>query len=121
MKRIGSRIGFVLALGLVAIGASNVAEAHSRVVVGVGVGAPVGWGWGYPPPPYYYYPPAPVVVVPQAPVEYVEAEPAVPPAPAASAAPGPSNMWYYCQKPQGYYPYVKQCPGGWQSVTPHPQ
>jgi hypothetical protein len=25
---------------------------------------------------------------------------------------------YYCHNPDGYYPYVKQCPGGWQKVSP---
>jgi hypothetical protein len=30
------------------------------------------------------------------------------------------NYWYYCQEPQGYYPYVKQCPGGWMKVLPQP-
>lgn len=28
--------------------------------------------------------------------------------------------WYYCQDPQGYYPYVKSCPGGWTRVVPTP-
>jgi hypothetical protein len=28
--------------------------------------------------------------------------------------------WYYCKDPQGYYPYVKQCPGGWMKVVPIP-
>ena len=28
--------------------------------------------------------------------------------------------WYYCQDPQGYYPYVGSCPGGWSKVTPTP-
>ena len=26
--------------------------------------------------------------------------------------------WYFCQNPQGYYPYVKSCPGGWMTVIP---
>jgi len=26
--------------------------------------------------------------------------------------------WYYCQDPQGYYPYVRNCPGGWMKVVP---
>ncbi len=30
------------------------------------------------------------------------------------------NYWYFCQDPQGYYPYVKNCPGGWMKVTPQP-
>jgi len=33
-------------------------------------------------------------------------------------APPPPSYWYYCQNPQGYYPYVPQCPGGWMTVVP---
>lgn len=54
--------------------------------------------------PYYYAPPPPVYVVP------------VPVAP----APEP-NYWYYCPNPQGYYPYVQTCPGGWMKVVPEPR
>ena len=32
----------------------------------------------------------------------------------------PQSYWYYCQNPQGYYPYVQQCPEGWQTVVPAP-
>jgi hypothetical protein len=28
--------------------------------------------------------------------------------------------WYYCRHPEGYYPYVKQCPEGWMKVVPNP-
>jgi len=45
---------------------------------------------------------------------------------ATEAAPGyrePEQQqpyyWYYCQDPQGYYPYVKSCPGGWKQVKPN--
>ena len=55
--------------------------------------------------PYYYYAAPPVVIQQQPPV-YVQ------------AVPQPSNYWYYCQNPQGYYPYVKECPGGWMKVVP---
>ena len=27
--------------------------------------------------------------------------------------------WYFCQDPQGYYPYIKSCPGGWMKVVPN--
>jgi len=27
-------------------------------------------------------------------------------------------FWYYCQNPPGYYPSVKECPGGWLTVLP---
>ena len=61
----------------------------------------------------YYYPPA-VVTVPAEPPVYIERGEVAEPAPQASAS------WYYCADPQGYYPYVEQCPGGWQAVAPRP-
>lgn len=97
------------------------ADHHGRVHFGVVIGAPY-WGpWGYPPAPYYYYPPyyPPVVVERPAPV-YIEQAPAAVPAP-APAAPAPQNFWYYCAAAKGYYPYVKECPSGWQQVPPQPQ
>jgi hypothetical protein len=44
----------------------------------------------------------------------------VQPAPQASVPPPPSHYWYYCDNPQGYYPYVPQCPGRWRLVSPTP-
>ncbi len=64
------------------------------------------WGPDWAP---YDYPP--VVVAP--PAVYVE-----PSAPVS--APPPPPYWYYCDNPQGYYPYVQQCPGGWRPVAPTP-
>ena len=29
------------------------------------------------------------------------------------------DYWYYCTNPQGYYPYIKNCPGGWLTVVPN--
>jgi len=53
----------------------------------------------------------------------------LPPPPPSSAArpasqaeplvPG-GQWWYYCGKPKGYYPYVKQCQVGWEKVSPTP-
>jgi hypothetical protein len=71
---------------------------------------PYGYGYGYP----YGYPPysAPVVLDSGA-QTYIE-----------QAAPAPlepqQQFWYYCQNPQGYYPYVGECPGGWQPVPAQP-
>jgi hypothetical protein len=28
--------------------------------------------------------------------------------------------WFYCPEAGAYYPYVQQCPGGWQQVAPQP-
>jgi hypothetical protein len=67
----------------------------------------------YPPyysyPPYYAYPPAIPAPAP-APPSYVEQAPP----PAAEA------WWYYCPGARAYYPYVKECAGGWQRVSPTP-
>ena len=29
-----------------------------------------------------------------------------------------AQYWAYCRSPQGYYPYVSECPGGWLPVAP---
>ena len=29
-----------------------------------------------------------------------------------------ADYWYYCDNPQGFYPYIKSCPGGWMKVVP---
>lgn len=93
-----------------------------RVGVGIAIGGPY-WGWGpgyYPPyyayPPYYYYPPA-VVTVPAAPPTYIEQgqSEAAPRAEAPAA-----GVWYFCPVSNGYYPYVRDCPGGWQTVPAQP-
>ncbi len=84
---------------------------------GVGIGWPF-WGpsWYYPPYYYpyyspYYYPPA--VAVPSTPPAYIEQA-----QPEPSSA--PSDVWYYCPASRTYYPYVKECPGGWQTVPGQP-
>lgn len=88
----------------------------SRVHFGLFVGPPAfgydpWWGAPYPYYPYsYYYPP---VVVQSSPPVYIERN-------GNNAAPGSSDYWYYCADAKRYYPYVKQCPGGWQRITPHP-
>ncbi len=69
-----------------------------------------GW-WGptyYPYYPYYYNPP--VVIQEPAPVYEYE----VPPVQEQPA------YWYFCPDANNYYPYVKQCPGGWKRVNPAP-
>lgn len=86
-------------------------HGHSRVIVGFNFGYPVGWyaPWYYPPPAYYY--PAPVYAQPPAPTTYVERSDVVPEGP---------GTWYFCRESNGYYPYVKQCPGGWVRVPAQP-
>lgn len=61
---------------------------------------PYRYPYSYPYYPYYSEPP---VVIQQQPPVYVQPE---------------QQYWYYCQNPEGYYPYVKYCPGGWLKVVP---
>jgi len=92
-------------------------------------GGPYWWGWGWPWYYPYYYPyyssyyPSYPYYAPAAtatPQEYMERpEPAETYEPAAPA-PAPTGVWYFCMKSKAYYPYVKQCPGGWQTVIASP-
>lgn len=70
----------------------------------------------YPPYPYY----SPIVVERPAPQVYIE-QPALVAPPPAPIAEAPTNYWYYCTAAGAYYPYVKECPDGWQTVVPQPQ
>ena len=104
MKKI---VGFSLLIVLVLLLVSPVpSEAGGHVSFGFSFPLWIGpgyWGpgwWG--PHPYYYSPPH---VIQQQPV-YEQAAPPV------------QSYWYYCQNPQGYYPYVQQCPNGWMQVVP---
>jgi hypothetical protein len=54
-------------------------------------------------------------VYPAQPSTYIQQD--VQPAPAPAPQQG---YWYYCSDAQAYYPYVKECPGGWQRVSPQP-
>jgi hypothetical protein len=109
MKWIKSALLLVILFGALASESAWADRGHhgggrGRAHVGVFIGAPLFWPY-YPQP--YYYPP--VVVAPSSPPVYIEQEP-------LSA----QQYWYFCNSPQGYYPYVKQCPSGWQPVTPLP-
>ena len=71
--------------------------------------------------PGYWEPYAPVIVQ-AAPVIVQQAAPVyVEKSPSAAPAGMDPRFWYYCQSPAGYYPYVEQCAGAWQQVTPTPQ
>lgn len=109
----------VLTLSVILLGATASApvladHGGGRVHFGVVIGAPF-YPWYYPPYYYspYYYPPA-VVTVPATPPTYVERG-------GSQAAPAQQqSYWYYCTESKTYYPYVKECPGGWQRVVPQP-
>ena len=112
MKRV-----LILLLLAVASGSAFAGGWHGRTVIGFNFGYPVGWyaPWYYYPPPAYYYPPA--VYAPAAPTTYVERSDVAEQAPAPAQGPG---TWYYCREANGYYPYVKSCPGGWARVPAQP-
>jgi len=111
---------WLIALALLATaGIGNVwADGHGgHGHFGVVVGVPLG-PWYYPGPyaphyypPYYptYYPP---VVIERAPPVYVEQS--------APQQTSQSAYWYYCAAAKTYYPYVKECPAGWERVAPQP-
>ena len=108
---------------------------YSRVSVGFAFVGPAYWGypgwgypgWGYPgwgyagwdypgyyyPSPYYYYPQT--VGVPAEATAYIERSDASSPPVQQS-----QGYWYYCPEAKAYYPYVKQCTGGWQRVSSTP-
>ena len=84
-------------------------HSHSRGRVGVFIGAPLFWPWYYPP---AYYPEPAVIAVPSSPPVYIER------LRRRGHAEG-SGYWYHCDRPRGYYPYVKECPNGWRKEVPH--
>ena len=123
-------------------------RVYGGVGVGIGVGGPYWggggyygrpyWGRGYYGRPYWgggyygwpaypgpyvypgvvapYYVPQPLVVVPAEPPVYIEQGNAA----VAEPAPESAQYWYFCRGANNYYPYVKECPGGWTRVPPRP-
>lgn len=101
--------------------------------LGVHIGVPLYWNvpWpyygyavpypAYPPyypyPPYYAYPPVPRERAD--PPVYIEREDRHDEGETDERAAG-QGYWYYCDRPAGYYPDVRQCPGGWERVAPRP-
>lgn len=76
-------------------------------------GFPRAYYFPYYPPPYYAYPPA-ILTVPAQPQVYIQKDSS------QKNQQLPANYWYYCRNPDGYYPYIRECPGGWQQVAPLP-
>jgi len=132
MKTTRSVVALMLALAGLLVAESAFAWHHhhrSRVSIGFHFGVPLAafpyFPYYYPRHHYYpYYPahyhpytpahyPAPVVVQ-QQPTVYIEQ-------PAPQVRPQqPAGYWYYCGDSRAYYPYVKECPAGWQRVAPSP-
>jgi outer membrane protein OmpA-like peptidoglycan-associated protein len=98
-------MGLITGLALLLLGMPLAASA-ARLVIGVGGPYYGGWyggpGYYYPGPyyyPSYYYPPATVYAPPAVTVEQA-----------------PATYWYYCPPARAYFPYVHDCPTGWQAV-----
>jgi hypothetical protein len=68
----------------------------------------LGGGWYFYPEPIYPYPTyiPPAIVVQQ-------------PPPVPTGLP-PSQFWYFCDNPRGYYPYVASCAVPWREVPATP-
>lgn len=78
------------------------------------------WGWWWLAGNAWFYYPAPIPY----PNPYVPGTVTVvntePPPPAAPSQAPEAQYWYHCKAPDGYYPYVSQCPGGWTRVPVMP-
>lgn len=93
---------------------------HDHIFLGIG-GFYDPWFWGGPAlygyrgygyfTPYYSNPP--IARIPAFPPIYVQQRETI-------KAQPKTNYWYYCQNPEGYYPTIKECPGGWLQVAPQP-
>jgi hypothetical protein len=114
----------ILLAVLAALLASEAVNADPRSARGhIGWDITIGWPgpwypyysypyypYSYYPPRYYYYDYPPRIIVPSAPTEYIERD----------SQPPPPSYWYYCRSQNGYHPYVKECPSGWERVSPVP-
>lgn len=106
---------------------------HGSVYFSFGVPWPgYWWGpgyyYGYPSYSYYYgapyyyggYAPPMAAANPPQYVERSDVEGAPPPQQQESPPPQQQNWWYWCQSSEKYYPYVKECAGGFQKVPAQP-
>ena len=117
---------------------------------GSGVSISLGWPGYYPYSPYPYYPPysyappygyaPPYSYAPSygssppygyaQPDSYGQAPGYAPPnnyapsngyaSPPTQQQAAPTQSWYRCNNPQGYYPYIQSCSSGWQQVPATP-
>ena len=136
MKSINLLCGLMMLAGITVSGIVQASHGghggHHGGHVGVGVGfyfgAPFYPSYYYPPPyyypyynpyyyPYAYYPPA--VASPAQPPVYIE-QGSAQPAPQLGPVTTENYYWYHCDKPEGYYPYIKECLVRWQKVAPTP-
>jgi hypothetical protein len=127
MKNVKLLCSVVLVAGMTLSGTAMADRGHSyggrghgHVGVGLYIGGPYLYPY-YPPYPYGYYPPVIITPAPAQPTIYIEQQQPVQAPPAVIQPVAPENYyWYHCANPDGYYPYIKECPAGWQKVTPTP-
>ncbi|CAG0953157.1 hypothetical protein GPROT1_00241 [Gammaproteobacteria bacterium] len=74
-----------------------------------------GYGYYWPYSSYGSYYSPNIVVEPVRPPVYIEQ------GSASGIQPLESGQWQYCANPEGYYPYVKECAAGWETLDPQPQ
>ena len=85
------------------------------VGLGLALGLPLLWSgyyapYAYPAPVYAY--PGPAMAPSGAYVEQGYGE--------AAPAPAQQQDWYFCPASNVYYPYIRECPSGWQRVPSQP-
>ncbi|MDO8595903.1 MAG: hypothetical protein Q7R45_04680, partial [Sulfuricaulis sp.] len=109
----GGGVGLGIALGATLLGLAY----YSSPSYSYPAYAYPGPAYAYPGPAYAYPGPA---VAPSA--GYVEQgySQAAPPPPQAQPQPQPEGDWYFCANSNAYYPYARECPGGWQRVPAQP-
>lgn len=88
---------------------------YDRGRVAVFIESPYSW------PEFYYWPyytfqpySSPSIITPSTPPAYIDQGTVL------SAETFGPNSWDYCSSPAGYYPYMQECPTGWQRIRPQP-
>jgi hypothetical protein len=100
---------------------------HSRARVDIIIGAPLAGSWYYrthpgyyAQPPYYAYSYPPAIAMQSSPPVYIERGDQQDEKQDQLQLQQPPAHYYYCTNPQGYYPYVRVCPRGWEQVPAQP-
>ena len=101
----GGRVGLGIALGAALLGLAYYADRSYSYPA-----------YAYPGPAYAYPAPAYAYPGPAAAPSTAYIEQGAPRAAPARAV----GDWYYCADSKAYYPYVRECPGGWQRVPSTP-
>jgi hypothetical protein len=74
------------------------------------------FGWWWTVGPYWYFYPEPIYPYPG----YIPPAVVVQQAPPVPAGLPPVQSWYFCDNPNGYYPYVASCNTAWREVPAAP-